>query len=318
MGSNTFGNLFSITTFGESHGPAIGVVIDGCPAGVPFDEKLLHHELERRRPGYIEGVTKRQEPDLPEVLSGVYEGKTLGTPIAIMVRNVDARSKDYEKLSFRPGHADDLWKKKFGHSDYRGGGRASGRETVARVMAGAVAKMLIRYLDEHIQIKTRIKQIGLFIIDEKQIFTEILKEAQDKGESYGALVSINIAGVGPGLGQPIFRKLKSDLASALMSIGGTCGIEFGAGFAAGTYKGSDFHSKKINYGGIRGGMSTGELMAINIVFKPTSSINEVAKKGRHDPCIAIRALPVIEAMCHLVLAEHLLWNRLNQIDQHLK
>lgn len=339
MSANTFGHRFLVHTFGESHGGALGAVIDGCPAGITFDEALLAKELERRRPGVHSAtgsqvVSGRKETDVPEVLSGVFEGKTLGTPIAIMVRNQDARSQDYTEIKAAPrtGHADDMWKNKFGHSDHRGGGRSSGRETVARVMAGSVAQMMFKKISPDTRVIGYASQIGPITLtaDEKKKVAEqnidsfearfpsprhtevaeMLKKAQADGDSYGGVAEILIQNPPKHLGQPVFHKLKADLAQAFLSVGATQGFELGSGFEAVDSKGTDFHSgDSAVYGGIRGGISTGESILLRISFKPTSSILDVAKKGRHDPCIVTRAIPVLESMAWLVLADHLLWSR---------
>lgn len=309
MFANTFGTKFRVTTFGESHGPAMGVVIDGCPAGLNFDHELLLRELARRRPGSSNIVSARNEADTPEILSGVFEGKTLGTPIAILIRNQDARSEDYATLANNPraGHADDMWQQKFGHVDPRGGGRSSGRETVSRVMAGAVAQMLVRSKFPGITVAAQAVQIGPLTLpqDEAQL-ENLLVSAKAEGKSYGGVAELRLENVPQGLGEPVFRKFKSDLAQALMSVGATIGVEFGAGFAATQAEGSEFHgsSEQEKYGGIRGGITTGEPILARVAFKPTASVLDVAKKGRHDPCIVPRALPVLEAMSWLVLAEH--------------
>ncbi|MGZ3800301.1 MAG: chorismate synthase [Bdellovibrio sp.] len=342
MSANQFGSRFVITTFGESHGAGLGVVIDGCPAGVKFDELVLKKELERRRPGFHGSgqiVSGRHEVDAPEILSGVFEGVTLGTPIAMLVRNQDHRSQDYKQIQNNPraGHADDMWKGKFGHSDYRGGGRSSGRETVSRVMASAVAKMMMKQISASIDLVGYSSQIGPFsLTDEErelainkdidsfqarfpssrdQDVAKILKEAQENGESYGGVAEILIKNPPAYLGQPVFHKLKSDLAQAFLSIGATSGFELGLGFESSKVTGTEFHklSSSPNYGGIRGGISTGENILMKISFKPTSSIMDVAKKGRHDPCIVTRAIPVLEAMTWLVLADHYLWSRTDKI-----
>ncbi len=338
MSASSFGSRFVVTSFGESHGNALGVVIDGCPAGLLFDEALLKKELERRRPGG-ELVSQRKEEDASEVLSGVFEGKTIGTPIAIIVRNKDQKSHDYEQIkgSPRAGHADDVWQMKFGHRDHRGGGRSSGRETVARVMAGAVAQMLCKQLAPELQLKVYAGQVGSYVLSETERnqvwnqdiekFTarfpsaqhekvkELLSLAQAQGESYGGVAEIRIKSPPAGLGQPVFHKLKADLAQAYMSVGATSGVELGAGAEAPKEKGTDFHksSQSENYGGIRGGISTGEEIFLKAHFKPTSSILDVAKKGRHDPYIVTRAIPVLEAMTWLVLADHLLWAKTDRV-----
>lgn len=344
MGANTFGNLFSITSFGESHGTALGAVIDGCPSGIVWDEQVLQRELERRRPGQkTEGhevvVTSRNENDTPEVLSGVYEGKTLGTPIAIIIRNSDARSADYDKIATAPraGHADDVWKMKFGHSDPRGGGRSSGRETVARVIGGSVALMFLKQAAPKFAIKGFASQIGPFELTEKdraQISSvrvddyvarfpssvqqneveKLLVEAKRDGKSYGGVAELWLDGVPAGLGQPVFRKLKSELASAMMSVGAVSGVEIGEGFEATQAEGSEFHQQgESPYGGIRGGISTGERIVIKVAFKPTSSVLDVAKQGRHDPCIVTRAIPVLESMAAMVIADHILLARTDRV-----
>lgn len=342
MSANSFGSRFVISSFGESHGAALGVLIDGCPAGVHFDMSLLVKELERRRPGHHQGqqqvVSGRMETDTPEVLSGVFEGKTLGTPIAIIVRNQDARSQDYESIKKAPraGHADDMWKEKFQHSDHRGGGRSSGRETVSRVMAGSVAQMLMKQASPRTHVVGYASQIGAFKLtaDERvkvssvnpdqfqarfpsaqhEKVAEMLKKAQDEGESYGGIAEILIQAPPKSLGQPVFHKLKSDLAQAFMSVGATHGFELGGGIEDISLKGTEFHGGSgEQYGGIRGGISTGENITLRVSFKPTSSILDIAKKGRHDPCIVTRAIPVLEAMTWLVLADHYLWSKTDLI-----
>ncbi|MBI4211657.1 MAG: chorismate synthase [Deltaproteobacteria bacterium] len=311
MPANSFGQRFVITTFGESHGPALGVVIDGCPANILFDHNLLDQWMARRRPGASAIVSGRNEEDRVEILSGVFEGKTLGTPIAMMVRNKDARSEDYADIKINPraGHADDVWHDKFGHVDHRGGGRASGRETVARVMAGAVAHMVARELCPEISIHGRATNIGpLNLPAEQDALEQFLMAAKVDGKSYGGIVEVRMEGVPRGLGEPVFHKFKSDLACAVMSIGATCSFEIGAGFGAATAEGTIFHRQagETQYGGIRGGITTGEPIVFRVAFKPPASVLDVAKKGRHDPCIIPRAIPVVEAMAWLVLADHLL------------
>lgn len=343
MSANTFGQYFQIHSFGESHGTALGCVIEGCPAGVPFDMELLTHELERRRPGQ-DLTSQRKESDLPEVLSGVFEGKTLGTPIAITVRNQDAKSQDYAEIQKTPraGHADDMWLDKYGHRDHRGGGRSSGRETVARVMGGAVAKMLLQKLHPELKIVGFATEIGHEKLSstDKQAFLEkaklkkyhqdeftarfpspahekikgLLEKTQADGNSLGGTAEIRVFNMPRGLGQPVFHKLKADLAAAMMSVGATHSFSVGEDVDSGK-AGVDFHGQanQAQYGGIRGGISTGEDLILNVGFKPTSSILDVAKKGRHDPCIIPRALPVLESMVALVLADHLLAQRLDRV-----
>lgn len=339
-GANSFGTRLVVTTFGESHGTALGAVIDGVPAGLKWDQALLDRDLKRRKPGQSKLVTSRAEDDRPETLSGVFEGLTLGTPIAIIVRNHDAKSEDYKDIakSARAGHADDVWRDKFGHSDPRGGGRSSGRETVCRVMGGAVAKMIITKLAPKAKITGFARAIGPIELTRKEILAvskqiktldnpadsfaarfpssdqqravvQLLTDAKANGHSYGGIAEIWIDGLPKGLGQPVFHKIKADLAAAMMSVGATSGVEFGAGFDAAKAEGSTFHndSESNDYGGIRGGITTGERLSMRVSFKPTSSILDVAKKGRHDPCIVPRAIPVLEAMAALVIADHLLW-----------
>lgn len=340
MSANTFGELFRLTSFGESHGVALGAVIDGCPAGVRWDTELLKRQLERRRPGQSQVVTSRNETDVPEILSGVFEGKTLGTPIAVIIRNSDARSDDYKGLTPRAGHADDVWKQKFGHSDPRGGGRSSGRETLARVVGGAVAAMFVREVAPDLMVRGFANRIGPFGLeaDERNSFAsskgefvadsfvarfpskarekdveKLLLDAKAEGKSYGGTAEIWIDGAPANLGQPVFRKFKADLAAAMMSVGATSGFEVGAGEEATRAEGNEFHAGDgQGYGGIRGGISTGEQIVLRVHFKPTSSVMDIAKKGRHDPCIVPRAIAVLEAMAWLVIADHLLWSRLDR------
>ncbi|MFN7729206.1 MAG: chorismate synthase [Bdellovibrio sp.] len=345
--SNSFGTHFKILSFGESHGPGLGVVIDGCPAGLEVDQALILKDLERRRPGTSAlaanaVVSNRQEPDQPEILSGVFDGRTLGTPLTILVRNQDARSQDYNQFKQAPraGHADDVWKSKFGHSDHRGGGRSSGRETLARVLGGSFAKMLLQKLAPDLRITGFSRRVGCFEVTSEladaflqqsgELTTKVdrfsarfispehekvqtyLRELQSQGESVGGVVEIRVSGVPASLGQPVFHKLKAELAAAMMSVGATSAFEMGAGIEAAASKGTDFHQpESLVYGGIRGGISTGEDLRFKVHFKPTSSILDVAKHGRHDPCIVPRAVPVIEAMTALVLADHVLWRRLD-------
>lgn len=342
-GANSFGHRLRLTSFGESHGAALGAVIDGMPAGITWCEDLLLSELARRRPGTSSVVSARTESDQPEVLSGVHEGRTLGTPIAIIVRNHDARSADYKMLPQRAGHADDMWKIKFGLSDARGGGRASGRETVARVMGGAVAKMFLNEAVPALRITGFALQIGTFHLQATDLaaFQDLidvsakganpadaftarfpsrarhldvetyLSDAKEQGLSYGGVAEVWIDGVPAGLGQPVFHKLKADLAAAMMSVGATTNFELGDGGEAVASEGSEFHNRTdpARYGGIRGGIATGERIVFRVGFKPTSSVLDVAKKGRHDPCIVPRAIPVLEAMAALVIADHVLWMR---------
>jgi chorismate synthase len=325
MSANRFGSLFQLTSFGESHGVAMGAIVEGCPSGVKFDEELLRSELLRRRPGRLKATSGREEEDQAEILSGVFEGKTLGTPIAILIRNQDARPQDYEEMKTEPrtGHADDVWKDKFSNVDHRGGGRSSGRETVSRVIGGAVAQMFLRQSVAGISIQSELSQIGPLqgAFQPEHLdpaAEELLVAAKREGRSFGAKVQMRIENVPQGLGQPVFRKLKAELATALMGVGAVIAIEFGEGVEAAKAEGTQFHSEAAGsetdrYGGIRGGISTGDPLQIHVTFKPPASVLDVAKKGRHDPCIAIRAIPVLEAMVWLVLADHLLWMRLDRV-----
>lgn len=314
---NSFGSLFTVSTFGESHGVALGAVVDGCPAGVTFNHEFLLEQLERRRPGK-EGVSQRAEQDQPEILSGVFEGKTLGTPIAVLIRNQDARSQDYDKIKAAPraGHADDVWKEKFGFSDHRGGGRSSGRETVARVIGGSIAQMFLKQVYPQFQIHGYLQQVGpLTLTRENQKpreLQELLAKAKAEGESFGARIGITVTGVPKNLGQPVFHKLKADLAAAMMSIGATNSFELQNSDEVAKAKGTEFH-KSQSYSGIRGGITTGEPISFSVTMKPTSSILDVAKQGRHDPCIGLRAVPVLESMAALVIADHVLWARTDKL-----
>ncbi len=333
---NTFGQYFRITSFGESHGAAMGVVVDGCPSGVPFSIDLLQEHLNRRRPGRFPWQTARKESDAPQVLSGVFENITLGTPIAMIVENQNQKSIDYESIKKNPrkGHADDLWKEKFLHADVRGGGRASARETVSRVMGGAVACMFVKELYPNLRVFSYATQIGnhqLGDIDTEKLthkhlenypayfphkeksekIKDMLIRAKKEGQSYGGKAAVQIQGLPKGLGQPIFKKLKSDLTQALMSIGTVYKISLGN--ANESLSGQDFHKSSSHYSGIRGGISTGENIDLNVSFKPPSSLGKVAKEGRHDPCVIPRALPVLEAMVYLVLADQILAQRLDRV-----
>ena len=337
---NSWGNVLLMHTFGESHGPALGCVIDGMPAGVIYRGDILLRDLARRRPGIWsegslkEGVSKRQEPDIPEVLSGIYAGLTLGTPIALVVRNQDARAQDYQQLLPRPGHADEVWQKKFGHVDPRGGGRSSGRETVSRVIGGAFAKMLLSQVLPELKVYAYLCQIGTFelpqeeraLVDSERIdeyvarfpspslqesVLDSLKKARADHDSLGATLEVVIRSPPVGLGQPVFHKLKNDLAAAMLSIGATYSFELV--YDRATHYGHEFHAPGFSYAGIQGGISTGETIIFRVGIKPTASIGEISQRGRHDPCIGIRAVPVVEAMTYFVLADHWLWRRGDQI-----
>lgn len=342
MPGSSFGHLFRITTFGESHGPAVGVVIDGVTPGVELDLAAIQHELDRRRPGQSRVTTQRKESDEVEVLSGLFEGRTTGAPILMLIRNRDARPGDYESIrdSFRPGHADYTYLKKYGVRDWRGGGRASARETAARVAAGAVARQLLARRGVSIVAYTvRAGGVACRTIDLAEIennpmracdsvaaaeMVKRVEEARSKGDSIGGVIECRITGVPVGLGEPVFDKLSADLGKAMLSIPAVKGIEFGAGFAAADMTGSR-HNDAIspegfvtnNAGGILGGISTGQDIVFRVAIKPTSSIPapqrtinvkgeaiEIRTKGRHDPCLCPRAVPVVEAMAALVLEDH--------------
>ena len=352
MSDNSFGTLFRVTTWGESHGPAIGCVVDGTPPGIAITEADLQTWLDQRKPGTSRFVTQRQEPDQVSILSGVFEGKTTGTPISLLIQNQDARSKDYSTIKdkFRPGHADYAYWKKYRIRDYRGGGRPSARETAMRVAAGGIARKI---LGRSIKIRGAMVQMGTESIDrnkwnwsqrEKNPFwcpdaktaahwEDYLDSVRKSGSSVGAVIEIVASGIPTGLGAPIYGKLDGDLAAAMMSINAVKGVEIGAGFSAATLSGEEnademcmkdgkveFQSNKA--GGILGGISTGQDIVVRFAVKPTSSIltprktitkqgrnTTVETKGRHDPCVGIRAVPVGEAMLACVLADHLLRHR---------
>jgi chorismate synthase len=352
LAGNSFGSVFRFTTFGESHGPAIGCVIDGVPPRLDLKEEDIQHWLDRRRPGQSRFTTQRQEPDKVKILSGVFEGKTTGTPIGLLVENVDQRSKDYGEIKdrFRPGHADFTYEAKYGIRDYRGGGRSSARETAMRVAAGAVAR---KVLGDGIRIRGALVQVGDDRIDrgnwswdavEQNPFwcpdptasmrwEEQLLAIRKAGSSVGAVVEVHAVGVPPGWGDPVYDKLDADLAKAVMSINAVKGVEIGAGFASAALSGED-NADEIrvrdgqpcflsnNAGGVLGGISSGQDIVVRFAVKPTSSILtprrsidrhgneiEVSTKGRHDPCVGIRAVPVGEAMMAVVLADHCLRQR---------
>lgn len=353
MSGNTFGKLFTVTSFGESHGPALGCVVDGCPPGMELCEADMQHDLDRRKPGQSRFTTQRREDDSVRILSGVFEGKTTGTPIGLLIENTDQRSKDYSKIKdqFRPAHADFTYFKKYGIRDYRGGGRASARETAMRVAAGAIAK---KYLQQECGtvIRGYLSQLGPIAIESVD-FAEIERNAffcpdaskvsameeymaalSKEGNSIGARITVVASQVPAGLGEPIFDRLDAEIARALMSINAVKGVEIGAGFDSVTQKGSE-HRDEItptgflgnNAGGILGGISSGQDIVASIALKPTSSIRipgksitisgepeEVVTTGRHDPCVGIRATPIAEAMLALVLMDHLLRDR-GQIGQ---
>ncbi|WP_114227639.1 MULTISPECIES: chorismate synthase [Sphingomonas] len=324
MSWNGFGRLLRLTSWGESHGPAIGGVLDGCPPGIALDEAQVQHFLDLRRPGTGKNVSPRQEPDRVRLLSGIYEGRTTGTPIGFMIDNVDARSGDYAGLPFRPGHADLAYQQKYGLRDPRGGGRASARETAIRVAGGAIARLII----PEVTIIAKVVEIGGEADGSR--WEALLDEARAAGDSLGAVIECVAGGVPAGWGAPVYGKLDADLAGACMGINAVKAVEIGDGFAAACLKGSEnadairsggrFDSNHA--GGITGGISTGQEVVVRVAFKPTSSIrvpvpsvdeagNEVdaVTRGRHDPCVGIRGAPVVEAMVALVLADHKLLHR---------
>lgn len=353
MPGNTFGYLFRLTTFGESHGAATGGVIDGCPAGISIDYDFIQQELDRRKPVYA-GSTARKEPDQAEFLSGILNGKTLGTPIGFLVKNLDRKSRDYDNLSklYRPSHADYSYDKKYGTTDYRGGGRSSGRETVSRVVAGAIAKLILK--SSNIEIRAFISQVGnivadsnpsnaflsgdlrspLGFIDERmeQKSLSRIAEAEKSGDTLGGTIICLVKGTPTGLGEPVFDKLQADLAKAMLSIGSAKGFEYGLGFSAASWKGSDYNDQmtrqdgKVTFltnhdGGIQGGISNGEDIVFRIGFKPVPSVKmpqatvnlngepaEIIISGRHDTCHIPRLVVIVESMAALVLADHLLRN----------
>ncbi len=326
MSSNSFGDLLRITTFGESHGPALGVIIDGCPAGIALSIEDFLPELARRRPGQSAVTTARSESDMPEILSGIFEGKTTGMPITVIIRNQNQRSEDYDKLkdTFRAGHADQTYADKYGHRDHRGGGRSSGRETVARVVAGVVARKILptttKIIGHTVKIGRHeatefhpdtIEQNLVRCADPavaKQMEAYIL-ELKSQFNSTGGLIEIRVQNPPKSLGDPVFRKLKERFADAIMSIGAVTGFSYGAGFKTAEMKGLDYIADQKNFGGMLGGISTGDDIVLTASIKPSTSVGEVAKTGRHDPCIVPRVIPVAEAMVALVLADCLLLQR---------
>ena len=353
MAGNTFGTVFSVTSFGESHGPAIGCVVDGCPPGLDLTADDIQKELNRRKPGTSRHVSQRQESDRVEILSGLFEGKTTGTPIALLIRNEDQRSRDYGNLAdtFRPGHADYTYWQKYGIRDYRGGGRSSARETAVRVAASAIAK---KWLHEHygVVIRGYLCQLGpievpfrtwdvvgtnpFFVADSEAVpkLETFMDELRKSGDSVGAKITAVAEHVPVGWGSPVYKKLDADLASAMMSINAVKGVEIGAGFASVAQRGSE-HGDELtpdgfvtnHAGGVLGGISTGQDIVVTIAIKPTSSIRiprrsidkqgrpvMVETEGRHDPCVGIRATPIAEAMLALVLIDHALLHRAQNAD----
>ncbi len=355
MSMNTFGHLFRVTTWGESHGPALGATVDGCPPGVPIDESMIQHWLDRRKPGQNKYTTQRREADAVKILSGTFEGVTTGTPVQLMIENTDQRSKDYGdiKEKFRPGHADITYYQKYGVRDYRGGGRSSARETAARVAAGGLAREAIKAIAPGVEIKGYMTRMGAHEIDRDrfdwdqidqnpfwtpdagaaQVWADYLDGLRKSGSSVGAVIEVVARRVPAGLGAPIYGKLDTDLAAAMMSINAVKGVEIGEGMSAAMLTG-ELNADEIRMGpdgpvyssnhagGILGGISTGQDIVVRFAVKPTSSIlttrktitksgedTEIVTKGRHDPCVGIRAVPVGEAMMACVLLDHLLLHR---------
>lgn len=360
MSANTFGTLFRLTTFGESHGAALGGIIDGCPAGLVIDLEFIQQELDRRRPGQSDITSPRNESDTIEILSGVFEGRSTGTPIAFEIRNQDHHSFDYDHLrdAYRPSHADYTYDSKYGFRDYRGGGRSSARETLSRVAGGAVAKLLLQH--SGIQVKAYVSSIGEVNVEHE--FTihqlediemspvrcpdktasakmiELITQLKKEGDTTGGVITCIINGVPPGLGEPVFDKLQADLAKAAMSINTAKGFEYGEGFNAPSMRGSthndifvaggqgEIKTKTNHSGGIQGGISNGSDIVFKVAFKPIATIQQsqpsvnnkgenivLAAKGRHDVCVVPRAVPIVEAMAALVIADHLLRNRSSRL-----
>jgi chorismate synthase len=353
MSGNTFGKLFTVTSFGESHGPALGCIVDGCPPGLELSESDLQPDVDRRRTGTSHHVSQRREGDAVRILSGVFEGRTTGTPIGLLIDNTDARPRDYEKLKdrFRPGHADYTYQQKYGFRDYRGGGRSSARETVMRVAAGAIAR---KYLGQRLgaRIFGYLSQMGplqlapvnpafayqnpFFCPDPSRIaeLEALLWEVRGAGDSIGAKITVIASGMPPGLGEPVFDRLDADIASALMGINAVKAVEIGAGTLAASQKGSEHRDELTpqgflsnHAGGVLGGISSGQDIVAHATLKPTSSIQipgrtinlaglpvEVVTTGRHDPCVGLRAVPIAEAMLAIVLMDHYLRHRAQNMD----
>ena len=348
MAGNSYGELFRVSTFGESHGPAIGCIIDGCPPRLPIDLDAIQREVDRRRPGGSAHVTQRRETDQVEILSGVFNGQSTGTPIAMLIRNQDAKSKDYAKIAdvYRPGHADYTYQQKYGIRDYRGGGRSSARETACRVAAGAIARIVLQQA-ANMRVRAYLAQLDDIPLpfvsweavaqnpfyaatpDCAEQLAQRISELRRQGDSCGAIVKVVAEQVPVGLGEPVFDRLDADIAKAMMSINAVKGVEIGAGFAAATMRGSQ-HNDALDSGGFRsnhaggilGGISSGQDITVRLAIKPTSSITTpqptittddsettISTTGRHDPCVGIRAVPIAEAMLCLTLADHLLRQR---------
>jgi len=333
MSGNTIGKLFTVTTFGESHGPAMGCIVDGCPPGLPLAEADLQQDVDRRRSGTSHFVSQRRESDQVRILSGVFEGRTTGTPIGILIENTDARSRDYEKIKdrFRPGHADYTYQQKYGVRDYRGGGRSSARETVMRTAAGAIARRYLATVDPAFAY-----QNPFFCPDPQRIaeIEALIWKVRGEGDSIGARVTVVASGVPPGLGEPVFDRLDADIAHALMSINAVKAVELGAGVRSAAQRGSEHRDelapdgfRSNNAGGVLGGISSGQDVIAHLTLKPTSSIQvpgrtidvagnavEIETTGRHDPCVGLRATPIAEAMLAIVLMDHYLRHRAQNAD----
>ncbi|WP_029033014.1 chorismate synthase [Salinimicrobium terrae] len=354
MAGNSFGKLFRLTTFGESHGEAIGGIIDGCPAGLKLDLEKIQQEMERRKPGQSAIVTQRKEPDTVKFFSGIFEGRTTGTPIGFVIENANQKSKDYSHIKdvYRPSHADYTYDKKYGNRDYRGGGRSSARETACRVAAGAVAKQLLQEIKitaytssvGNIQLQKKFEELDLSEIEKNPVrcpdpetaaeMESFIKEIRSQGDTVGGVVECVISNVPVGLGEPVFDKLHATLGAAMLSINAVKGFEYGSGFAGAAMKGSEHNdlfepdgSTTSNFsGGIQGGISNGMDIVFRVAFKPVATIMQKQKtinaegesvemqgKGRHDPCVVPRAIPIVEAMAALVLADYYLMDRTSRI-----
>jgi chorismate synthase len=355
---NTFGNLFKLTSFGESHGSMIGGIIEGCPAGLEINKDLIQKDLDRRKPGQSKVTSPRKEDDKVQLLSGIFEGKSTGTPIGFLIPNINSKSQDYSNIKdvFRPSHADYTYEEKYGLRDYRGGGRSSARETACRVVAGSIAKQLLN--NYGIKISAYVSSIGNIFADEKNVdlnkdydsnivrcpdndasekMINLITELKSKGNTVGGQIKCIINGVKPGLGEPVFDKLHADLGKAMLSINAVKGFEYGSGFSGSKMTGSvhndefivengNVSTKTNNSGGIQGGISNGEEIYFKVAFKPVATIMskqnsidkeknnvELSIKGRHDPCVVPRAVPIVESMAAIVLADHLLKNRLSKL-----
>ena len=355
---NTFGNLFKLTSFGESHGSMIGGIIEGCPAGLEIDKDIIQQDLDRRKPGQSKVTSSRKEDDKVQLLSGIFEGKSTGTPIGFLIQNINSKSKDYSKIKdvFRPSHADYTYEEKYGLRDYRGGGRSSARETACRVVAGSIAKQLLN--NYGIKISAYVSSIGNIFADEKKVdlnkdydsnivrcpdpnasnkMINLITDLKSKGNTVGGQIKCVISGVEAGLGEPVFDKLHADLGKAMLSINAVKGFEYGSGFNGSKMTGAEHNDEFIvengnvstktnNSGGIQGGISNGEEIYFKVAFKPVATIMskqnsidkeknnvELSVKGRHDPCVVPRAVPIVESMAAVVLADHLLRNRTSKL-----